>query len=135
MAAPDWFGSNPDPVSAVAKAGPTRNEDASIGLAHEPSVPAGASEPLSSPSALSSCTGLLELSAAVLECCGTFLDPGVVALLDAARAQGLGPRGGCLYTRLTGRKGRMSAMRLGCRKCRCIRSSARDRDHWRHRFR
>lgn len=93
MAAPDWFGSNPDPVSAVAKAGPTRNEDASIGLAHEPSVPAGASEPLSSPSALSSCTGLLDLSAAVLECCGTFFDPVVLAQLDAALAHELAQQG------------------------------------------
>lgn len=89
MAAPDWFGGNPGPVSAVAQAGPARNDDASTGLAHEPSVAAGARESLSRPAALSSCTGLLDLSAAVLGCCGTFFDPVVLAQLDAALAHEL----------------------------------------------
>lgn len=89
MAAPDWFGSNPDTASAVAQAGPAGKDDAPIGLGHEPCVPVGTSEALSRPAALSSCTGLLDLSAAVLAYCGTFFDPVVLAQLDAALAHEL----------------------------------------------
>ncbi|MHA7268655.1 HNH endonuclease [Arthrobacter sp. HLT1-20] len=89
MAAPDWFGSNPDPVSVMAQAGPARIADASVGLAQKPSALAGASESLPSAAALSSCTGLLDLSAAVLGRCGTFFDPVVLAQLDAALAHEL----------------------------------------------
>lgn len=89
METPEWVGSIADALPAPAMSGFDLTRDATSHNDDADYLRGAVSALRGSPAALSSCSGLLELSAVVLATCGAFFDPVVLAQLDAALAHEL----------------------------------------------